>query len=1029
MAKINGTNVAAKIVPFTTEDQFATHEAQYGRGGWHEVATIQDRDAITEDRREAGMAVYVLETEGVYILDEDLTTWNQLESGKVDDVQVNGTSVVQNKIANVTVPTKVSDLTNDSDFQTGTEVETSIATHNSDAEAHPDIRAEISSLNEWTTEQYTPTTTNFVVGNTYTVEEAFQRTASLFAGQQGEIDDIEAVIPAQATAQNQLADKSFVNATIATNSANFRGNWATWSDVPTQASEYPEDYVGNRTPTNNDYMVVDDTTGYGSEYQGSWRFIYVGTWATDGKNGWNPVYQIGTAFTQEQQAAIDSGITANMVDNYVNPTSTANTAYNKRITAVETDKRDIINSANKVYATDNLGANKNDLVYDKSATAETIAQRGTNGVLKVGTPVDNADATTKQYVDTVSGNKADKTSRINGAPLSNATSNFYGVSTSAATDVEKTVSIPSITTLDVGTVIFVQPTVTSTVASSTLKLNDFLAYPMRYNNAAVSTSTDSVVWNLNYISIFLFDGTYWQFAGHGLDSNTTYTINYTIDAGRYKAGIGTYAVTRYSLLMEKADGTWEKITATNANYSTGTTKNVNTNGFRLNHIRYYNTTAAVANGALIATNTLQNKAASVNLSYSANCGTAPGWAIGDYIYLVGTIGADGLFYLDTTQWWSNALPNTNDGKLYIRLGIALTATDATMSFFDDRPIYYHDGTKICVYLEADNKQDKLVSGTNIKTINNESLLGAGNFSLSEQLAVLPEPTSADDSRIVQYIGETIRTKHEFVRGTQGERTGTLNGYVSDTSILRTKLASIDSELGIDCDRLKFVVVSNSSGYYYDVYACEGETETLYEQNTNVTSTYGIRIGVVSSSDVGTYIYFDIIYDDEYNYSGNFYKCFKKIVVGEKPSVMYVSIANLDLVNSKIAEANETFGITTAKLKFVLTMTGNNQFTVYAVEGDDTEHLMQADINVSNLPSTFGVQIAQTGNWTVGLYTELEYQYYWNEVLELAHLSDVELKDLEDGQALIYNASTDKWVNGNGGVSATYDATTKTITFA
>lgn len=405
----------------------------------------------------------------------------------VEDVLVNGTSVVTNNVANVTVPTKTSDITNDSgfitkdvndltnytktedladvaltgdygdlentptnvsdftndaDYQNATQVSNTVSgainTHNTSNNAHSNlltpitqdidaieekIPAEASSSNqladkayvdsqigdidEWTTEQYTPTTTNFVVGQTYTVEEAFQRTASLFAGQQGEIDDIEAVIPAQATAQNQLADKNFVNATVATNSANFRGNWATWADVPTQANLYPEDYVGNRTPTNNDYMVVDDATGYGSEYDGSWRFLYVGDWATSGKSGWQAVYRIGTAFTQEQQAAIDSGITANMVDNYVDPNSTAATAYNARITAVETDKRDIINSANKVYATDNLGANKNDLVYDKNATAETIAQRGTNGVLKVGTPVDNSDAATKKYVDDIAADKQD----------------------------------------------------------------------------------------------------------------------------------------------------------------------------------------------------------------------------------------------------------------------------------------------------------------------------------------------------------------------------------------------------------------------------------------------------------------------------------------------------------------------------------------------------------------------------------------------------------------------------------------------
>lgn len=48
---------------------------------------------------------------------------------------------------------------------------------------------------------------------------------------------------------------------------------------------------------------------------------------------------------------------------------------------------------------------------------------------------------------------------------------------------------------------------------------------------------------------------------------------------------------------------------------------------------------------------------------------------------------------------------------------------------------------------------------------------------------------------------------------------------------------------------------------------------------------------------------------------------------------------------------------------------------------------------------------------------------------LSGLADVSLGTLEDGQALIYDTDTGKWTNGNGGVSATYDAGTKTITFA
>ena len=119
--------------------------------------------------------------------------------------------------------------------------------------------------------------------------------------------------------------------------------------------------------------------------------------------------------------------------------------------------------------------------------------------------------------------KANNTNIINGALLSNSTSYFFGTSSTAAATVQKEVSIPSITSLNAGQIIIVKPTTTSTVADSTIKLNNFDAYPMRYNNAAITTSTDSVVWNANFPSIWVFDGTYWVFAGHGLDSNTTYS--------------------------------------------------------------------------------------------------------------------------------------------------------------------------------------------------------------------------------------------------------------------------------------------------------------------------------------------------------------------------------------------------------------------------------------------------------------------------------------------------------------------------
>lgn len=130
-----------------------------------------------------------------------------------------------------------------------------------------------------------------------------------------DISDIEGLIPSQATTSNQLADKAFVNSTIQTATANFRGNWANWAAVPTNSSDYPEDYAGSKVPTVNDYLVVQDASDYtGETLEGTWRFKYTGDWTTDGKSGWLPEYQVNeTPLTAAQLAAINSGITSTLV--------------------------------------------------------------------------------------------------------------------------------------------------------------------------------------------------------------------------------------------------------------------------------------------------------------------------------------------------------------------------------------------------------------------------------------------------------------------------------------------------------------------------------------------------------------------------------------------------------------------------------------------------------------------------------------------------------------------------------------------
>lgn len=134
----------------------------------------------------------------------------------------------------------------------------------------------------------------------------------------------------------------------------------------------------------------------------------------------------------------------------------------------------------------------------------------------------NGTFITSMTVGSVTGGNVISNPTVVNTTLRNKDFIYFGTSSTAAATTEKVVNIPEITQLEVGQIIIVQPTTTSTVANSTIALNNFTVYPMRYNNAAITTSTDSIVWYANIPSIWRFDGTYWVFLGHGLDSNTTY---------------------------------------------------------------------------------------------------------------------------------------------------------------------------------------------------------------------------------------------------------------------------------------------------------------------------------------------------------------------------------------------------------------------------------------------------------------------------------------------------------------------------
>lgn len=167
------------------------------------------------------------------------------------------------------------------------------------------------------------------------------------ATNENSISAINGKIPEQASADNQLADKNFVNSSIATNTANFIGTFNSLADL--------EAYSG--TITNNDYAFVIGTDADGNTIYN--RYKYNGT-------SWVFEYALNnSSFTANQWAAINSGITSTAVGQIA--TNTGN------ITSLQNNKLDTTTAANtyltqtsaaNTYATQAALANKQDTIND-----------------------------------------------------------------------------------------------------------------------------------------------------------------------------------------------------------------------------------------------------------------------------------------------------------------------------------------------------------------------------------------------------------------------------------------------------------------------------------------------------------------------------------------------------------------------------------------------------------------------------------------------------------------------------------------
>ena len=188
---------------------------------------------------------------------------------------------------------------------------------------------------------------------------------------------------------------------------------------------------------------------------------------------------------------------------------------------------------------------------------------------------------------------------------------------------------------------------------------------------------------LTYRSAGNVNGTNYEgwWAQSQYDSNTVSQVRW--DYSTFTAG--TAGVYPYTLMMMNSGGNYESIVTSS---STGTSKARNTAGFVPGRLALYYSNGTTTNGNKQTASYYSVYEAYSNADgrYSFNISTTA-LTVGKPLYLVGSIGTDGLFYLDAT-WWTQTLPTSADGKIYMYVGsVYMPATSTTDYRFNLAP--YH----------------------------------------------------------------------------------------------------------------------------------------------------------------------------------------------------------------------------------------------------------------------------------------------------------------------------------------------------
>ena len=294
---------------------------------------------------------------------------------------------------------------------------------------------------------------------------------------------------------------------------------------------------------------------------------------------------------------------------------------------------------------------------------------------------------------------------------------FFGEVDSTSTSTVFTAQITGITEYYDGLAVMLKNGVVTSAAGFTININSLGAKPS-YNNMAAATQ-DSTIFNVNYTMLFVYDST--RVSGgawicyRGYNSNDN-TLGYDIRTNLSTLPMDSKTY-RYRLLFESANCT--KWVPANNSTSTSSTESKTVNQTKINpfgRIVYYGTTAAVSADAYPAVAYLWQQHGIV-LGYSFNnTGAALTLTSHAPVFIKCAPQTDGTAIIDSTTPYTQALPSTEDGKIYIYLGVAYDETHVEMTL--EHPVFEYKGGCIRLWSNQPQYESKVAAsgGTDLSLV-------------------------------------------------------------------------------------------------------------------------------------------------------------------------------------------------------------------------------------------------------------------------------------------------------------------------